>query len=66
MPRKIPVAIKEEIMKKTDESTVKKIVAKVNEPTDWISTMVVVKKPQSYWLCICIDPRNLDQAIQSH
>ena len=48
MSRKIPVAIKEEIMKKIDELTVKKIVAKVNEPTDWISTMVVVKKPQSY------------------
>ena len=48
MSRKIPVAIKEEIMKKIDELTVKKIVAKVNEPTDWISTMVVVKKPQYF------------------
>ena len=40
MPWKILVAMKE----KTDKSIDQKIVAKVNEPTDWISSMVVVKK----------------------
>ena len=47
-------------MKKTDELIEQKIVAKVNEPTDSISSMVVVKKPQSNKLCICIDLRDLN------
>ena len=64
VPRKIPVAMKEEIMKKSDELIEQKIVEKVNEPTDWISSMVVVKKPQSNKLRICIDPRDLNQAFQ--
>ena len=39
--------MKEEIMKKIDKLFEQKIVAKVNEPTDWISSIVVVKKRQS-------------------
>ena len=64
VPRKIPVAMKEEIMKKIDELIEQKIVEKVNEPTDWISSMAAVKKPQSNKLRICIDPRDLNQAFQ--
>ena len=64
VPRKIPVAMKEDIMKKIDKLNEQKIVAKVNEPTDWISSMVVVKKRQSNKLCICIDLHDLNQALQ--
>ena len=56
--------MKEEIMKKVDELIEQKIVAKVNEPIDWISSMVVVKKPQSNKVRICIDPGDLNQALQ--
>ena len=45
VPRKIPVAMKEEIMKKIDVLIEQKIGAKVNEPNDWIRSMVVIKKP---------------------
>ena len=31
-------------------------------PTDWANCMIVIKKPNSN-LRICIDPRNLNQAI---
>ena len=51
-------------MKKIDELIEQKIVEKVNEPTDWISSMAAVKKPQSNKLRICIDPRDLNQAFQ--
>ena len=51
-------------MKKIDKLIEPKIVAKVNEPTDWISSMVVIKKPQSNKLCICIDLHDLNQALQ--
>ena len=55
VPQKIPVAMKAEIMKKTDEFIDQKIVAKANELTDWISSVAVVNKSQSNKLRICID-----------
>ena len=64
VPRKIPVAMKEEIMEKIDELIEQEIVAKVNEPTEWISSMVAVKKPQCNKLCIYIDLRDLNQSLQ--
>ena len=64
VPQETPVAKKEETMKKIDELIKQKILGKVNEPTYWISSMVVVKKPQSYKLRICIDQRDLNQALQ--
>ena len=51
-------------MKKTDKLIEQKIVTKVNEKTDWISSMVVVKMPQSNKYRICIDPRDLNQVLQ--
>ena len=64
MPQKIPVPMREEIMKKIDELIGQKIVAKVNETPDWISSMVVFKKPQSNKLRICIEPLDFNQVIQ--
>ena len=39
------------------------IVGPIEESTDWVNSMVVVKKPNSI-LRICIDPRNLNRAIK--
>ena len=64
MPQKIPVPMREEIMKKIDELIEQKIAAKVNETPDWISSMVVFKKPQSNKLRICIEPLDFNQVIQ--
>ena len=64
VPWKIPVEMKEKKMQKIDELIEQKIVAKLNEPIDLISSMVVDKKPQSGKLCICIDPHDFNQALQ--
>ena len=40
------------------------IVAKVDEPTDWVNSIVIVEKPQSKSLRICIDPKSLNSAIK--
>ena len=48
-------------MKKVDELIEQKIIANVNEPTDWISSMVVVKKPLDP---LNTDPLDLNQALQ--
>ena len=61
-PRKVPLALKSELKKKVGELVDKGIVARVSTPTEWISSMVVVKKPNK--LRICIDPKDLNKAIQ--
>ena len=61
-PRRIPVAIREELKLKIDKMVKDGILAKVTEPTDWISSLVVVKKPSK--LRICIDPKDLNRAIK--
>ena len=61
-PRRIPVAIREELKMKIDKMVKDGILAKVTEPTDWISSLAVVKKPSK--LRICIDPKDLNRAIK--
>ena len=40
-----------------------KVIKKVEEPTDWVNAMVVVEKPHTKKLRICLDPRQLNKAI---
>ena len=47
---------------KIAELEAKGIIQKETEPTDWISSMVVVAKPQK--IRICWDPQNLNQALK--
>ena len=38
------------------------VLAPVEEPTEWVSQMAVVKKPDGS-LRICIDPQTLNEAL---
>ena len=62
-PRKIPAsmrsAVKEELSKMEKTGVIKRI----EEPTEWVNSMVVVEKPAG-GLRICLDPRDLNKAIQ--
>ena len=58
----IPLAIREELKLKIDKMVKDGILAKVTEPTEWISSLVVVKKPSK--LRICFDPKDLNRAIK--
>jgi len=40
----------------------KKIIAQVETPTDWVSSLVIVDKPNK--LRLCIDPKDLNKAIR--
>ena len=40
------------------------IIAKVTEPTDWVNSLVVVEKPKTGKLRICLDPKALNEAIR--
>ena len=39
------------------------IICKVTTPTDWVSSLVVVKKSNND-IRVCIDPTNLNKAIK--
>lgn len=60
-PRRVPIAIKDKVKDKLDELENKGIIAKVTEPTEWISSMVVVMTPKK--IRICLDPGDLNKAI---
>ena len=62
LPRRVPQAMKEDIRVKLDELTKRGIVTKVSGSTDWINSMVAVKKGTK--LRVCIDPKELNQAMK--
>ena len=56
-------------MKKPVEKVIKELIKRevlkpVEEPTDWISSMVAVKKPGTNKIRICLDPKDLNKAIK--
>ncbi len=61
-PRRVAVAIKEELKLKLNDLEERQIIAKVSEPTEWISSMVIVKKPGK--MRLCIDPKPLNTALK--
>ena len=61
-PRRVPVTLKDSLKKELDRMVKEEILAPVNDPTDWVSSMVTVVKLNK--LRICIDPKDLNQAIK--
>lgn len=61
-PRRQPRALIPKIKAKLNEMECEKHITKVTEPTDWVSSMVVVIKGEK--IRICIDPKDLNKAIR--
>ena len=61
-PRRVPVALRDQIKEKLDEMVASGILAPVTEPTEWVSSMLVIIKPNK--LRICLDPCDLNKAIR--
>uniref|UniRef100_A0A8C5Q7G7 Gypsy retrotransposon integrase-like protein 1 n=1 Tax=Leptobrachium leishanense TaxID=445787 RepID=A0A8C5Q7G7_9ANUR len=61
-PRNVPVALKQAVKAQLDQYEADGHLAPVTDPTDWISNMVIVKKPDK--LRICIDPKFLNLALR--
>lgn len=65
LPRRVPIPIKDKVTSAIEDMEKRGIVAKVTDPTPWISNMVVVEKKDK--LRICIDPTVLNKALlRSH
>ena len=61
--RRVPVAIREKLKETLDEMVKSDIITPVEEPTEWISSMVAITKKDDR-LRICLDPKDLNRAIQ--
>ena len=60
-PRSVPVALRKELKEKLASMVKQGIPERVNQPTDWISSMVAVRKPGNL---ICLDPKELNKALK--
>ena len=62
-PRKVPVTLRPKIQQELSRMENLDVIQKVDEPTDWVNSMVTIVKPNGN-LRICIDPRNLNKAVK--
>ena len=61
-PRRVPVALRDKLKHELREMVIDYIIAPVREPTEWVSSLLLVSKPDE--LRICMDPRDLNRAIK--
>ena len=61
-PRRVPVTLNELLKKELEHMVEEEILIPVNKPTDWVSSMVTVVKPNK--LRICIDSKDLNRDIK--
>ncbi len=61
--RRVPIAMMGQLKEERNNLQERGIIAPVEQSTDWISSLVVIKKPNGK-LRICIDPRPLNKALK--
>ena len=62
-PRRVPVAMKQPLKDELTRLQEMGVIAEVDTPTDWVSSMVIVKK-KSGKIRLCIDPKPLNKALK--
>ena len=55
--RKVPVAVRKDYKKTPDKMVELEVIKKIDEPTVWVSSPVLVRK-KSDEICVCLDPRS--------
>ena len=63
-PRKVPRAMEERVKSELKRMTDLGVITPVNEPTEWVSSMVPAKKKNADEIRICIDPQDLNTALK--
>ena len=63
--RKVPIALQDKLKQEILRMEGLNIIAPITEPTEWVSSLVTVKKPDGS-IRTCIDPQNLNKAIRRH
>ena len=62
-PRRVPIAVKDKLQAELEILSNMEIIAKVDDPTDWISSLVVSTKRNGK-VRLCIDPKPLNNALK--
>ena len=62
-PRKYPIKIKDEIEAELNRMQSIGVITKVNQPTDWVSSLAFSHKENGK-LRLCIDPKELNEAVK--
>ena len=62
-PRKVPVLLRERLKEELDDMENDGVIKKVDEPTPWVNSLVIVEKPNGS-LRLCLDPRDLNKVIK--
>lgn len=62
-PRKVPLKLEEKVKQELKRMENDGIIAKETEPTDWVSSMVTVVKPDGR-VRKCLDPKDLNTAVK--
>lgn len=62
-PRRVPQALQPRLKETLEKLEKEGIVSKVNKPTDWVQSLVIVEKPNGN-LRLCLDPRDLNKVIK--
>ena len=64
-PRKIPISMLDKLKAELERMKQLDVIEKIDEPTDWVSSLVIVEKPNGQ-IRLCLDPRDLNKAIKRH
>ena len=60
--RSVPIATREKLKAELERLVKINVIEKVDEPTEWVSQIVVVQKPDGK-VRLCIDPKELNKAL---
>ncbi len=63
-PRRVPVALKNKVMEELERMEKMDLIEKVVEPRAWVNSMVTIWKPEKKKVRICMDPKELNAAIE--
>eukprot|EP00731_Ephydatia_muelleri_P013210 Em0007g520a len=62
--RNQPIALRGRLKEELDKMEELKVIRKIEQPTEWVNSLVVVEKHKTKKLRLCLDPRPLNKAIQ--
>ena len=62
-PRKVPLSLLPKLKETLDNLTKSGVVSKLDRPTDWVNSLVIVEKKDGS-LRLCLDPKDLNNAIK--
>lgn len=62
-PRRVPAPLRDKLRQELERMTSMGVIEKVEEPTEWVNSMVCLKKANGD-LRVCMDPNDLNASIQ--